>query len=116
MKNKFLLIILLFTTKCFCLQIFNFHINGINTTKKEAEQNLKQIQDTTYIKSNIVKWDLIYNPSSENTEETNFLSNISDTIQQKNAEVSLGDYTKIYIKSFNLSEELYSEGLNNFML
>ena len=116
MKKILFFILVGFKINSFGLKIYNIHINGINTTLKEAKINQDVLENKTQINSNIVKWDLVYNPSSENPEETNFLSNISDTIQQKNAELSLDDYTKIYIKSFNLSEELYSEGLNNFML
>ena len=115
MKSKFFILIGLFVSNCLGLQVFNLHINGINTTKSQAYDNLINLRSISNVNSNIVKWDLVYNPSSENPEETNFLSNISDTIQQKNAELSLDDYTKIYIKSFNLSEELYSEGSPKYM-
>jgi hypothetical protein len=97
------------------LNIYNLHINGINTIRQNAIDNVNKLSSISDITSNIVKWDLVYNPSSQNPNETNLLANISDTIKQKNAELSLDDYTKIYIKSFNLDEDVYKEGSPQYL-
>ena len=114
--KKFLFIIFIFLSiNVFSLNVYNLHINGINTTQSEAYQNILNLRRVGNITSNIVKWDLVYNPSSQNPNETNLLANISDTIKQKNAELSLDDYTKIYIKSFNLDEDVYKEGFPQYL-
>lgn len=115
MKKFLFSLLIFFNINVFSLNIYNLHINGINTTRDGALNNLKSLKNISNINSNIVKWDLVYNPSSQNPNETNLLANISDTIKQKNAELSLDDYTKIYIKSFNLDEDVYKEGSPQYL-
>lgn len=115
MKRIIFAVVIGVISKCFALQIFNLHINGINTTKKQTEQNMFMLQEKSEISSNIVRWNYIYNPSSEDPSSTNLIANIEDTIKQKNAELTLDDYTDVYIKSFNLDTNVYYRGSVDYL-
>jgi hypothetical protein len=80
-----------------------FHINGVNTTKLEAEANMKKLEETASIKSNFLvssysvgHFDLIYNQT-----HGAFLDIAWDTLGKKFKEgqsISLDDYVHAYME------------------
>lgn len=102
--KKYLLVVLLFSIKCgFCIpMIYSLHINGINTSLTEAQDNLDQLTSLQTSKTNLVKWRLLYNQTD------GLWSDLSDVFHQKAQEqqaVSLDDYVEVYMKVNNLHYE-----------
>lgn len=83
--------------------LYALHINGINTTIKEANDNLETLKLNSQMISTgkYLKWNVVYNPTSDEktTSSTiaagiNLLDNIIDVGLQKNNELSLKNITK----------------------
>lgn len=77
-----------------------FHINGVNTIRTEADRNLNEIKKILHIESNIVEWDILYNPTTGNLAK-----DIWDALKQKRQEgkeLSIDDYVITYMKSYDL--------------
>ena len=78
-----------------------FHINGVNTSRRDAIQNLKQLHDLANVRSNFIKWNLLYN-------QTHGLlaSDLWDVFRQKrqeNRNLTIDDYVAVYMKANHLS-------------
>ncbi|MCC2624833.1 MAG: hypothetical protein K0R14_706 [Burkholderiales bacterium] len=74
------------------------HINGINTTQDEACQNLIALQNSIVLNTNVIEWNLDYNPS--NTKVIDLLRSMWIVMQQKSREqniVSINDYVDNYM-------------------
>jgi hypothetical protein len=79
------------------------HINGIDTSRDEAKQNLDELQKDVPINSDMTEWDLDYNPT--NTGFVNMLSSLWDTMQQKSKErqvIGINDYVNSYMEAHDL--------------
>ncbi len=78
--------------------VYALHINGINTTRNEAIKNLQELNNAANIDSNMVKFDLVYNPT--NTGAVNLIKSLIDIINQKSKEqqiITLDDYIQNYM-------------------
>ena len=102
----FTLIALLSASNSFSKQIlspkvFIFHINGVNATFDQAVDNLQILKKLSNIKSNIVNWDILYNPTTGNLAK-----DLWDVLKQKRQEgkdLSIDDYVITYMKSYQLN-------------
>jgi hypothetical protein len=87
--------------------LYALHINGINTTKREAETNKAELQKAAQVTSDIqdfLKWDIVYNPTASSaTEDTkmhtfaNLYHNVMTVFTQKNLEIK---YDNIYFQEY----------------
>lgn len=97
--------------------IFMLHINGINTTFVQARTNtsaLKRVISPT-VTSNILTYDLVWNPTAGDGSEQTILDNILDVMKQKATEQStltLDEYTEIWMKAF--PHESYVKGSESY--
>lgn len=81
--------------------IIIFHINGVNTSRSEAIDNLEELEATGDIDSNIVTWDIIFNPS-----HGLLASDLWDVIRMKKQEsknLTIDDYVTAYMKAYQLN-------------
>lgn len=78
--------------------LYTLHINGINTTKKQAIKNLDNLNLFSKLENTnkYLSWNIVYNPTANQATESatlvagiNLLDNILDVLHQKNNEVSL---------------------------
>jgi hypothetical protein len=95
-------------------RVYIFHINGINTEFEEALDNLNNLKAVTYIKSNILTWDLLWN-------ETHGLltSDIWEVMKMKKQEsqnLTIDDYIITYIERNRLNYPKGSERYNILLL
>ena len=85
--------------------VYALHINGINTTQREAKANADSLKVMANINSNMVSFNFVWNPTGDDTGKS-FWSNLSDVMNQKakehNAAMSLDDFTRYWIKANNL--------------
>lgn len=85
-------------------RIYALHINGINTTQIEARTNMLALQNLTKVDSNIISFDLIWNPTGEDAGK-NGLHNILEVLEQKlneaNANMSFDDFTTYYLSQYS---------------
>lgn len=58
--------------------IYILHINGVNTLPYEAENNLRMLQDVSKIRSNVITWGVLYNPT-----HGSLARDLSDVYRQK---------------------------------
>jgi len=91
-------------------RVFIFHINGVNTKFEEALDNLNNLKAVANIKSNIIKWDLLYN-------ETHglLISDLWDVMKMKKHEgknLTIHDYMLTYMKRNNLDYPTNSKEYN----
>ncbi len=108
MRRIILTIITSFAIKVFANglpSVYLLHINGINTTRAEAMSNLSALRQTSKVQnqSNIVFWDLVYNPTNDGTDT--LISNLADVMNQKALEdniITFDDYMTNYILFNNL--------------
>lgn len=103
MKKLSLILSLLFTfIHCYANtpHLYALHINGVNTTRTEAQQNSDALKSTAQVDSNMVIFNYIWNPTGPDAAQ-NIVSNISDVITQKAQEnqsiMSINDFTDYYI-------------------
>lgn len=120
--NKCLVIIVLLLIKfSYAAQsnlptMYALHINGINTTYKEALNNLRKLEvDSQMISTGkYLKWNVVYNPTADEktTSSTisagiNLLDNIIDVGLQKNNELSLKNISKEqYVNAYIIANNL----------
>lgn len=96
--------------------MYALHINGINTTSKEASDNLESLKLNSQMTSTgkYLKWNVVYNPTAneKTTSSTiaagiNLLDNIIDVGLQKNNELSLKNISKEqYVKAYIIANNL----------
>lgn len=96
--------------------MYALHINGINTTYKEALDNLRKVEvDSQMISTGkYLKWNVVYNPTADEktTSSTiaagvNLLDNIIDVGLQKNNELSLKNISKEqYVNAYIIANKL----------
>lgn len=109
MKKLKLIILFFFIKSCFASlpTIYALHINGINTTQEEAFLNLKALSQVANINSNMIHWNIVYNPTA-----SKFFSNLFDVMGQKahedQAVMSLQDFTLYWEKVNNLTYPINS--------
>ena len=113
MKKAFLtIVVILLCDFAFAApHLFIFSVNGINTDEIDAIENAKALELTTnYQKSNMVKFDYIWNPTSSPGQ--NIITNLIDVAWQKADEyhisITLDDYTRNYIKTNGLPDHAES--------
>jgi hypothetical protein len=92
-------------------KIFVFHINGVNTTLKDALENAKKLEETANVSSNMLSngghFDLLYNKEDESAF-CSVCSQLADVFKQKAQEhkdVTVDDYVVAYMKAYNLHYE-----------
>lgn len=104
--KKYLFVVFIVTIKTSFAQlphIYALHINGIDTTLYQARANLVALRLATQLTSNMVTWDVVYNPTGSDQGKT-LIANLWDVMQQKAKEnyatMSLDDFTDFYISQF----------------
>lgn len=96
--------------------MYSLHINGINTTRNEAVDNMRKLEIASQMKSTgkYLRWNVVYNPTADEktTSSTikagiNLLDNIIDVGLQKNNEFSLKNMTKEkYVNAYILANNV----------
>lgn len=62
--------------------LYALHINGINTTRMEARINYEALEKAAQVDSNMVYFNLIWNPTGDDAGK-NLFTNLNDVIRQK---------------------------------
>lgn len=97
--------------------LYALHINGIDTTEREARNNLRRLNETSQMTSTgkYLKWDLVYNPTSDDIKRGSvlrhglqILDNLLDVALQKLTQaqlqqLNLDNYTQMYMLANNLN-------------
>ena len=100
---KYFLLLFLIPTICAASpNIYALHINGINTSITEAQDNLDHLNGLTETKTNLLKWKLLYNQTSD------LWGDLADVFRQKaqeKSQITLDDYVMIYMKANDLHYE-----------
>ena len=95
--------------------IYALHINGIDTTREEARNNLNHLEQVSSINSNMVTFDVVWNPTGDDVGK-GFWSNLSDLMNQKakehQASMTLDDFTHYWISANNLPD--YAESSTEY--
>lgn len=99
------LLFLIFISRSFAEQfksprVFIFHINGVNALPEDAYDNQQSLIRMLGVKSNMVDWDVLYNPTTGNLAK-----DVMDALKQKRQEgkeLSIDDYVMTYMKSYKL--------------
>jgi hypothetical protein len=95
--------IFLISINCYALptKIYVLFINGVNSTVPDVIFNLNRIKEVVNVKSNIVEWGFLYNPTSGSLAQ-----DLHDTIKQKKQEgknLNIDDYVRTYMKTYKLN-------------
>lgn len=98
--------------------IYALHINGINTTKPEAYQNLDKLREAANIdaSTSLLKWDVIYNPTDTINDNSKYLTNLEDVMLQKYGEalqMGMNDAIQLYMFATGLDYPVGSAEFNN---
>lgn len=81
-------------------RIFVFHINGVNTLPDDALKNVGELKKVAKIDSNIITWNILYNPTSGSLID-DLLDVYLQKVQEKKA-LDLDDYVEVYMRNHDL--------------
>lgn len=113
---KFIFLMLIASYSIFADEIpkmYVLHINGIQTTRTEAEINRRKLQTISQINSNMVEFGVLYNPTGYHT----LLQDLDDVSRQKAAEnkdLTLDDFTQVWIKANDYPTDIYKPGTEQY--
>lgn len=92
-------------------RIFVFHINGVNTVFADARENLDNLMAVSGVKSNIINWDVLFNPSHGLLASDLWVTLLQKRHENKN--LSIDDYVIAYMKAYNLHYKPGSQEYKN---
>lgn len=103
MKHLLLIILSLISFNSYANvpQIVILHVNGVNTTPLEANNNLITLRNAVKFNTNIITWDIVYNST-----HGLLASDLWDVMRMKKQEaknLSVDDYVQTYMKTYHLN-------------
>jgi hypothetical protein len=95
--------IFLISLSCYSItpKLYILFINGVNSNVQDVVFNLNRIKEVVNVKSNVIEWGFLYNPTSGSLAQ-----DLHDTMKQKKQEgknLSIDDYVKTYMKTYKLN-------------
>ncbi|MEK6880742.1 MAG: hypothetical protein AABY22_14080, partial [Nanoarchaeota archaeon] len=108
-KIKLFIVVIFLSSYAFAYpssKIYFLHINGVNTDRVKALKNLYELIEISKIKSNMVTYNILHNPTEGLTAD---LQDVFKQKKQEGKEITIDDYVIAYKKTYNLHYEIGSE-------